>query len=190
MSAVFTQATIDFLSDLAANNTRDWFAENKNRYETCLQAPARDFAARLAAELERETGLAHRETIFRIHRDVRFSRDKTPYNTHLHMAFVPLRESGMPPAWMVGLSPGYFTLGCGVFAFDKAGLARFRAYVAGPGGEAVASLLTGLVDGGVRLGEPKLKRVPAPYDRDHPHGALLRRWSAKARKAVWGSSSG
>ena len=74
----------------------------------------------------------------------------------------------------MGLAPGYFTLGCGAFAFEKPGLARFREAAAGPDGRAMAATLDWLVDDGIRLTEPALKRVPAPYDRDHPRGSAVR----------------
>lgn len=171
---MFTQATLDFLSDLSANNSRDWFSENKPRYEADLKAPAAAYMEAMKAEIDTRTGLAHATRLFRIHRDLRFSKDKTPYNTHVHISFVPRDAAGVAPAWMMGLSGSYFTLGCGAFAFDKPGLERFRETVAGEDGVAIAQTCTDLAAGGVRLSEPDLKRVPTPYDRDHPRADLLR----------------
>ena len=72
----FPQDAFRFLAELKANNSREWFEENRQHYETCLKLPAEAFAAALCYELEELTGAAHKSKIFRIHRDVRFSEDK------------------------------------------------------------------------------------------------------------------
>lgn len=159
-----------FLTELAANNTRDWFSAQKPRYEAELKAPALAVLDIVAADLERLTGAATDTKLFRPNRDVRFSKDKTPYHTHLHMMW-----SGGGTSWFLGIAPDYVTAGAGVFAFDKGALIRWREAVAGPQGEAFQTLIDGLLAKGARLDEPALKRVPSPYGKDHPHGALLRR---------------
>ncbi|PRY26592.1 uncharacterized protein (TIGR02453 family) [Aliiruegeria haliotis] len=174
---MFTAETLRFLRDLSINNSKAWFAENKPRYEAHVNAPAKALAATLAAEVTQQTGVPHREKIFRINRDLRFSQDKTPYNTHIHMAFVPESGPATRPSYMLGLSPEYFALGCGAMGFDKAGLAAFRERAAGPEGDRIVQLLVDLEAEGVRIPPPELKRVPAPFGADHPRGALLRRKS-------------
>lgn len=171
----FTKDTLTFLSDLAANNDRDWFAANKAAYESAVKRPAGLFCDVMRENLEALTNEPLKAKVFRIHRDVRFSKDKTPYNAHLHISFAPAHGAAAPPAWMWGLSPDYFSIGCGVFALDKDTLERFREQAAGPDGAALAGLLRSLVEGGVRIDEPELKRVPAGFPKDHPRADLLRR---------------
>ena len=118
----FTQDSLKFLANLKANNTREWFADNKKTYETEIRQPAREFAAEMADSLEQLVGESLKTKIFRINRDIRFSKDKTPYNSHVHISWIPDRGASSP-AWMFGLSPDYLTLGCGVFEFDKAAVA-------------------------------------------------------------------
>ena len=81
----FRPAAFTFLRDLAANQAKPWFDEHRATYERDVQGPAMALAEDVAAELTRRdlplTGSAKRST-FRIHRDVRFSKDKTPYKTH------------------------------------------------------------------------------------------------------------
>ncbi|MEQ8345818.1 MAG: DUF2461 domain-containing protein [Sneathiellaceae bacterium] len=166
---------VSFLQALAANNNRDWFTANKPRYEAVLKRPAAAFATATAGELERRTGLAHEARIYRIQRDIRFAKDKTPYNAHLHIAFTPRIDHPAPPAWMFGLEPDRLVLGAGTFAFPGAVLDRWRARVAGPDGAALATILSRLQAAGARLDEPELKRVPKPFPADHPQAALLRR---------------
>ncbi len=170
----FSEAALLFLSDLKANNTRDWFAANKTVYETEIKAPAAAFCDVMTAELQRLTGQVHSAKVFRIYRDVRFSKDKTPYNTHLHIAFTPQSELASPPMWFFGLGLEKLSLGCGVFSFDPATLEQFRARVTGPDGDKIAGVLADLWDAGMRLHEPELKRVPNGYPKDHPHADLLR----------------
>ncbi|WP_127115242.1 DUF2461 domain-containing protein [Shimia sediminis] len=158
-----------FLRDLSANNNRDWFLDHKSRYEDQLKAPALALLDVTGAELEKRTGAPVETKLFRPHRDVRFSKDKTPYHTHLHMLW-----SGGGMGWFLGIAPDYVSAGAGVFGFDKSQLTTWREMVDNDG-DAIAATLTGLQDKGARLGEPELKRVPAPFDKEHPHGALLRR---------------
>ncbi len=173
--SLLSSATIGFLADLRANNDRQWFAAHKAAYEAGLKRPAESFAQALAGELEAATGERHEYRIFRIHRDVRFSNDKTPYNAHLHISLSPeggCRDGG--PAWMFGLDPDGLTLGAGIFAFAPPRLDGWRALVTGPRGARVAALLDRLRTEQVRVSDPELKRVPAPYPADHPQAALLR----------------
>jgi len=177
---MFDTETTRFLTELAANNNRDWFKDNRARYDGAVAGPAKAFADVFGAELERR----HQQTItprlFRIHRDVRFSKDKTPYNTHIHMAW---RVASAPLWWMVGIELDRVVIGYGCFGFDKAKLEQWRQRIAGPEGEALTGILDMLVASGARMEEPELKRVPSPFGADHPRGDLLRRKSL----AVWHS---
>lgn len=179
--AGFPDETAAFLNGLKANNNRQWFAANKPLYERSVKRPAEQFCAAVADGLQALTGTTHRSKIFRIHRDLRFSRDKTPYNAHLHISFIPEGESLSPPCWFFGLDPDRLTLGAGLFAFDKPSLEAFRRRVAGKDGSALAERLRSLERDGIRLGKPELKRLPAGYPPDHPRADLLRRKSL----AVW-----
>ncbi|WP_299354471.1 TIGR02453 family protein [uncultured Shimia sp.] len=158
-----------FLGDLSASNNREWFTANKSYYEADLKAPALAFLDVVGARLEKMTGAPVETKLFRPHRDVRFSKDKTPYHTHLHMLW---SQGGLN--WFFGVAPDYISVGAGVFGFDKDALVRWREAADSNGG-AIAAMIATLTDNGARLGEPELKRVPAPFDKDHPHGALLRR---------------
>lgn len=168
----FTGDTLGFLAGLRANNTREWFAANKAAYERSMKKPAQAFAQLMAAELERLTGEPHTAKIFRVNRDLRFSKDKTPYNAHLHLSWTPARAAPDAPAFMFGLAPDYCTLGCGVFAFSEPGLAAWRADLAGARGDETRHMIDLLVAQGCRLQDPALKRVPAGFSADHPNARL------------------
>lgn len=163
---------LGFFDDLAADNSRDWFVANKTRYEAEVKAPAEALLEVLGARLEAATGARQTPKLYRIHRDLRFSKDKTPYNTHLHLQWSD-RATGI--CHLFGVSRDYVCAGVGAMAFDKAALERWRARIAGDGGAGFARLVDGLVQAGLRMDPPALKRVPAPHPQDHPRGDLLKR---------------
>lgn len=81
----FTKAYIQFFTELKKNNTREWFAENKKRYEQDVKAPFEVFVQDLiavAGKIDKEIGIDAKDAIYRIHKDVRFSKDKAPYKLH------------------------------------------------------------------------------------------------------------
>lgn len=169
----YAPEALRFLNDLKANNNREWFTDHKKAYETLIKAPTKDLAAVLNAVVEDLTGATHKAKIFRVNRDIRFSKDKTPYNSHVHLSFTP--TDGASAAWMFGWSTTYLTLGCGTFEFDKETLGRFRDHVADDAGGTFETLFAHLAEDGVRFDEPALKRVPAGYPSDHRRADLLRR---------------
>ncbi|KHQ50492.1 MULTISPECIES: TIGR02453 family protein [Mameliella] len=156
-----------FLSELADNNDRDWFRDNKARYDSQLKRPSEKLLARISAWLGETRGTPPRTKLFRPHRDVRFSEDKTPYHTHLHMMW------SLPDGrvWMLGISPDYATLGAGLMQFEPAQLDRWREAVASDRGADLAALVA---EAGWRVDPPSLQRVPAPYPADHPREDMLR----------------
>lgn len=171
----FAAEAVGFLQELKVNNTKDWFAANKATYETHIKAPSKLFAEDMELALRDLTGQDHSSKIFRIHRDVRFSKDKTPYNAHLHLAFLPTGQAVQPPMWFFGFSPERLSLGCGVFQYDKGALDTFRDAMAGPLGAELIQTTLEMRKQGFRIGDPELKRVPPGFDKDHPHEETLRR---------------
>ena len=167
---MFSPETLQFLTDLKANNDRDWFTANRARYEAHVLAPSRGVIAELSDRLGAALARPVEGRLYRLNRDLRFSKDKTPYNAHIHIGFA---EAG-PAIWMVGVEPGSLALGFGAFAFTPEVLERWRQAVAGPAGVALDDILAALAEQGLRLSEPELKRVPAPWPADHPRARLLR----------------
>lgn len=171
---IFTSDTLVFLRDLKTNNSRDWFKANKARYDTAWKAPAEAFIKAICFRLQVETDTPHDAKLFRIHRDVRFSKDKTPYNPHLHIL---IRREGSKAGLFFGLQTDRFVLGSGMMGFDKAQLAAYREAVAGEHGATLARALATLLKAGGRMNAPDLARVPKPHDKAHERGQLLRRKS-------------
>ena len=161
--AGFPKEAVKFLSDLKANNTRDWFTANKATYEAAIKGPAAEFCEAMSRKLEKLTGTPCKSKVFRIHRDLRFSKDKTPYNAHLHISFTPETDQASPPCWFFGLEPKRIVLGTGTFGFDKQALEAYRERIDGLDGRKLAKLFEKLAGQGARTGEPDLKRVPSGY---------------------------
>ncbi len=84
----FTKDYIEFFKDLSKNNNKEWFHANKKRYENSVKKPFVAFVSDLITEVQKidaEVNLEPKKCISRINRDIRFSKDKTPYNYNLHL---------------------------------------------------------------------------------------------------------
>ncbi len=160
----FPEAALDFYDDLEVDNTKSFWEAHRAVYETAVKAPM----VALTAALADEFGDAK---IFRPYRDVRFSKDKTPYKTH-QGAFV-----GVAPATgfyvQVG-APGVRT-GVGFYEASPARLASFRdAIVHDRHGSELERIVADLTAAGWVIGGDTLKTSPRGYDADHPRIELLR----------------
>ena len=165
----FTNEFNDFFKDLAANNDRDWFKDNKSRYEKQVKKPFEAFiAAMIEAMAKEEPAIAKLEpknAIFRIYRDTRFAKDKTPYKMHVSAVLSPLGRKDMElPGTYVQLGVGEIWIGGGVYAPSKEQVEKIRrAMIQAP--EVVASLnadKTFKKFYGAIKGE-KNKRMQAPF---------------------------
>jgi uncharacterized protein (TIGR02453 family) len=176
----FPNEGLTFLAGLALNNDRAWFSAHKADYKDHVEGPAKCLLEALTPILSDLTGQPMGGKIFRIHRDVRFSKDKTPYNTHVRMAFYPVEmakgDCGAKPAFFLSLEPDKVITGAGSMDFPKPVLEAYRGAVnEEKRGKALVSLLRKYkAENGFRIDEPALKRVPKDYDPEHPRGALLR----------------
>jgi uncharacterized protein (TIGR02453 family) len=167
----FTPELFSFLAELRENNDRDWFARNKQRYETHVLEPALDFIEAFRPHLEaisphfiadsRRTG----GSMFRIYRDTRFAKDKTPYKTAVGMLF--RHEQGKvtaAPGFYLHLQPGECFAGGGIWHPETATANRIRQAIADNPDEWRAATR----DAGLALGGDSLKRAPKGFDPDHP----------------------
>ncbi len=177
MTVSFPQGGMDFLVDLAANNQRDWFQANKARYEAELKRPAQALVEALNAELERFSAdhvTPPGKALRRIHRDTRFSKDKTPYNTRIWAGFHDLsRPKGASAGFYLGISPMGVGVGAGLWMAPKDRLAGLLGAIAQQPAQLVGLLDDLAADYGPPQGD-KLKRVPRPWDADHAGAEQLK----------------
>ena len=169
-----TEAALSFFAELEADNSKAFFDANRERFKTQIKEPADRFVDEMGAALQGITGVPVTGKLFRANRDVRFSKDKRPYNTHLHMSWTETPERPTAPVWFVGISLVYQTAGFGLFGIQGPGLTTYREMIDASGDALLAAVAAS--DGAISSHGPEpLKRVPAPYPKDHPHGDLLKR---------------
>jgi uncharacterized protein (TIGR02453 family) len=131
----FTPVFIQFFEELAQNNHKEWFDVNRKIYETEVKEPFKVFVDKLITEIRNyEPGLVMRasDAIFRINRDIRFSKDKTPYKTHAG-AYICARGKKDPsyPGLYVQLSAEGVLIASGVYVPVAETVADIRDYIAG-----------------------------------------------------------
>jgi uncharacterized protein (TIGR02453 family) len=151
---------LEFFEGLAADNSKSYWLAHKDVYETCVLAPMRE----LAAELEPEPG---ESKIFRPYRDLRFSKDKSPYKTEI---------AAVIGDGYVRLSADGLGAGRGLHEMAPDQLDRYRsAVVADATGDSLGQIVAALRARGASVqGHQELKRVPTGYPADHPRADLLR----------------
>ncbi len=173
----FPKAGVKFLKELEKNNSRDWLNEHKKTYEQAVKAPAELFLADVQKALQKKLKGDVVSKLFRIHRDVRFSKDKTPYNTHVRMAFFEKpgkTGQGTHSGFYFSLETKGVLYGAGSMNMEKAALEKYRMAVCDPArAAALEKAMASLVKKGCRLGDADLKRVPAGYEIDPRHAHLL-----------------
>ena len=179
----FRPEAIQFLADLAENNDRAWFQPRKAEYERLLKEPLEALCVALAERFEtRGVPLSAdpARSPFRIYRDVRFSKDKSPYKTSASAAFrwaegAELSHQEGDPGGYFHLEPGEAFVGGGMWHPEKASLDAFRRLL-DTDPDRVHAIIDEPVFVGTfgRLNGERLSRVPQGYRADHPEGELLK----------------
>ena len=168
-TAHFTPDALKFLKDLRKHNDRDWFASNKKRFESSVRDPFLRFIADFAPVLHGISACYVADpkpnggSLFRIYRDVRFSKDKSPYKTHAaaHFGHVDSKKDQPAPGFYLHIEPGQSFLGGGLWHTDPATVKRVRtAIVSGP------DEWQG-VRKAVKVEGDRLSRPPKGFDPDH-----------------------
>ncbi|MCO4772036.1 MAG: DUF2461 domain-containing protein [Deltaproteobacteria bacterium] len=179
--AWFDDDIYEFMADLADNNERAWFNENKKRYESSVKAPAlafiTDFGPALAEISEHVTAIpkAQGGSLFRIYRDTRFSKDKTPYKTHVGLHFKhALAKSVHAPGFYMHLEPGGSFFGGGIWRPESAAVKQIRASI-DTHRDDWASVKSDIAAAGLEFAGDSLKRIPRGYDKEHPLAEDLKR---------------
>jgi uncharacterized protein (TIGR02453 family) len=171
----FTPATFAFLRDLADNNDRDWFQANKERYERDVRDPALQFIRDFAPYLQKISPFFRADdrksggSLFRIYRDVRFSKDKSPYKTYtgLHFRHVDAKDAHAP-GFYLHLQPRQVFMGVGSWHPETAAARMIREGIAkDPDGWKKAVRGKRFTNHYELAGE-SLKRPPRGFDPDHP----------------------
>jgi uncharacterized protein (TIGR02453 family) len=183
----FSPDAIQFLADLAENNDRAWFQPRKAEFERLLKTPLEEFIAalgdRLAARAVPMLADPSRAP-FRIYRDTRFSKDKSPYKTNVGASFPWLGDADSPAepnrhgiGGYFHLQPGEIYVGGGMWHPEKPRIDAFRrAVVEDPEAAAAALEDTTFARTFGRVGTDgeSLRRVPPGFPADHPRADWLK----------------
>ncbi|GAA1965885.1 DUF2461 domain-containing protein [Amycolatopsis minnesotensis] len=177
--AGFGEYAVDFYDGLLADNSKSYWDDNVAVYRSDVREPMQALLAELNKEFS--SGLGEGK-VFRPYRDVRFSKDKTPYKTHCGGVIEAGRGGG---AYYVEVGPDGLRVGGGCFHLAPDQLARFRQAVDTEiHGEALAKIIAKLQRAGWTIGGDVLQTKPRGYDAGHPRIDLLRHRSIYAVR-VW-----
>lgn len=170
---------LKFLKDIKKNNDRVWFEKNKPRYLEAKQG-FEDFVAALLAEFSKFDssvgGLDPKKLPFRIYRDVRFSKDKSPYKTNMGAGFSPNGKLVQEPGYYIHIEPGKSFVAGGIYMPDATNLSKIRQEI-----DYNSNKLKKVTNAGSFKKSfdgfdefDKLKTMPKGYPKDHPQIELLK----------------
>ena len=178
MSADLKNSTLLFLKDLHKNNNRDWFNENKDRYRAAHTNVA-DFVEVLIEEIgefdEEILKTDAKKALFRIYRDVRFSKDKSPYKTNFG-AGLGMGKGNRISGYYLHIEPGKSFLAGGVYQPEPSVLKEIRKEISMNAKEFQEILEQDDFRNnfrGLSVGQ-KLQRVPAGFEKDDPMAEFLK----------------
>ncbi len=175
---MLTQFTLNFLKELAENNNRDWFTENRKRYEASKKELEKFVAEVLkgVGEFDPLPGTEVKDCIFRINRDIRFSKDKSPYKQWFSVAIGPGGRHSGRIDYYLQIQPGESFLGAGMWAPTPKHLAKFRQEI-----DFNPQELKRIIESSEfrnyfpEIWGESLQRPPKGYTEDHPDLELLKR---------------
>ena len=171
----FSSQGITFLKQLGKNNNRDWFHENKSDYEDLIRTPALNFIDDMVNDLTHLSPhfLAISKkvggSLMRVHRDVRFSKDKSPYKTNIGIQF--RHEMGKDvhaPGFYVHIAPDECFVGVGIWRPDSTALGKIRDAIIERDTTWLAAVNDKKFKRNYALSGESLKNAPRGYDKEHP----------------------
>jgi uncharacterized protein (TIGR02453 family) len=164
--AQFSAELFEFLRELRRHNNREWFLENKARYESVVRDPMLRFIAEVGPRLRTIGRHFGGGSMFRIYRDIRFSRDKSPYKTHAaaHFPHAASDRDVHAPGFYLHLEPAHCFAAAGLWHPDTTALEKVRERIARRSAAWQTVLRRRL-----RIEGERLSRPPRGYDATHPH---------------------
>ena len=180
---MLSKETVDFLRKLEKNNDRDWFNANKDTFMRAndnVIAVTGDLIGRISKFDPTVVGIDPKSCVFRIYRDVRFSKDKSPYKTNLGAFIAPGGKKAMLPGYYFHVQPRMFFSAAGKHMPDNSELLKIRNYIVANTKEffkiVEAKKFHDRFVGGFHEGD-KLIKPPKGFDADHAAIEYLKRKS-------------
>lgn len=177
----FPQSTIKFLAALSKNNNKEWFEKNRVRYDFELLQPAMQFVIDLGEKLTKLSPNINAipkidKSIFRLYRDVRFSKNKAPFKTNLGLYFWEGRGKKMECSGLYfHIEPKEFFLGSGMYMFSKDQLKKYRELISDPAkGKQLNDIISKITKNKkFELGGKTYKKTPRGFDPEYKYNELL-----------------
>jgi uncharacterized protein (TIGR02453 family) len=189
--ASFRPETLAFLEQLSLNNNREWFAENKARYEEQVLDVALNFIQSMHDPLLKIaphfTAIPKRMggSMMRVYRDTRFSKDKTPYKTNVGIQFRHEKARDVhAPGFYLHIDPDEVFLAAGMWRPEAAALASLRQRIDAKQAEWLRARNDNKFAAHFRLGGESLSRPPRGFSKDHPLIEDIRRKDFIAVKSL------
>jgi len=176
----FSEELPKYFQNLKKYNSKQWFEKHRNNYDEFVLSAARDFVVAMGDRLRKiAPGINAipkiNQSLFKINRDVRFSKDKSPYKTNMGIWFWDGRRKRMEcPGFYFHFEGQRLLLGAGFYMFPKNLLSLYRDAVVdkklGPELKKAVKKVSGK---GYSVGGQHYKRIPQGYDADHPNAEFL-----------------
>jgi uncharacterized protein (TIGR02453 family) len=173
--AYFTRGLFEFLKDLSSHNNRDWFRANQERYEQHVRDPFLQLITDLGPDLKKinprivADPRPNRGSMMRIHRDIRFSKDKSPYKTFVAAHFWHEKgKEGAMPGFYLRLSPESSLIGGGVWHPETEAVRTIRDRIVSYPKDWQRVTADFRSRSGSKMAGESLQRPPAGYDPNHP----------------------
>jgi uncharacterized protein (TIGR02453 family) len=169
--------TLQFLKDLKSHNDRDWFNANKDRYISANENFI-EFVQGLIGEISKfdksVAGLDAKDCVFRIYRDTRFSKDKSPYKVHFGAHIMAQGKGCGVAGYYLHLQPGSTFLAGGVHMTEPANLKAIREEISENGKAFLKIINEKSFKENFKIEGERLANIPRGFDKDDPMGDWLR----------------
>lgn len=165
----FPKETIQFINDLSKNNNKDWFNNNKNRYENEFLTPAKEFVVEIGKELKKihQNIICNPKvdgSIFRIYRDARRHKGKPPFKTHLGLIFWQGSSRVENASYYIHIEPPFYYTGVGMAYFSPYAIKSLRQAVTSPqSAKELRNILDTAKKEDWQIEGEKLKKIPKGY---------------------------
>jgi uncharacterized protein (TIGR02453 family) len=177
----FTKDTVKYFTRLEKNNNREWFEAHRDELEQNVMEPARvfimvmgDALREIAPDIQAIPSID--KSIFRLHRDVRFSKNKAPYKTNLGIFLWEGPAKKMEcSGFYIGLEPKLFFCGFGMYMFTPEQIKKYREIICNESkAKELTTIFTKLKKKGYKINTPHFKQVPRGFDKDYKYADLLK----------------
>jgi len=175
----FSKKSLSFLKELRSNNTKEWFEDHKHIYEEHILEPNRAFVIEMGEHIQALVPTINaipkiNGSMYRIYRDVRFAKDKTPMKTHTGVIFWQGNAKRTQSAnFYTRATPEEYVIGAGIRRFDTALLSTYREYIQDiNNADRLFDILQDCKKMGFDIIEPSYKRLPRGFPKTYPYPEL------------------